>query len=78
MSAPLVTVTLTTPTRTDDVSALIGIDSAPEITEAIEAPAEVNRFVAPDVFSSRSTTTRRPRGLSRSSRRSRRPQPTGT
>ncbi len=49
MSAPLVTVTLTTPTRTDDVSALIGIDSAPEITEAIEAPAEVNRFVAPDV-----------------------------
>lgn len=52
MSAPNVQVYLTTPIPGYSFAALAdmtSLDSAPEITEAIEAPAEVNRFVAPDV-----------------------------
>ena len=49
MSAPGIMVQLIVSGYWYNISDLIAIDSAPEITEAIEGPAEVNRFVAPDV-----------------------------
>lgn len=52
MSVPGINVILITPIGGYGyvpIGDLIAIDSAPEITEAIEGPAEVNRFVAPDV-----------------------------
>lgn len=52
MSVPNIGVILETPIvgyEWNSIGSLVSLDSAPEITEAIEAPAEVNRFVAPDV-----------------------------
>ena len=52
MSVPYIGVILETPIvgyEWNSIGTLVSLDSAPEITEAIEAPAEVNRFVAPDV-----------------------------
>lgn len=52
MSAPNISILLQTPIAGFTfkfITTSVSLDTSPEITEAIEAPAEVNRFVAPDI-----------------------------
>lgn len=51
MAVPLIQTTIYFPSlgQTRDVSAVVDLGTAIEITEAIEAPAETNSYVAPDI-----------------------------